>query len=98
MLPVLWMKAGAKGPCPNLTDEHIPPYMILPANHMAILTKDTAYIDFKAELEKVDGIDTVYLITDSDSDYRAMIRDLGIETSYQIYRDYLDNFRINVKR
>lgn len=98
LLPVLWMKAGAKGPCPGLQDERIPPYMILPVNHMAILTKDTAYADFKADLNNVEGIDTVYLVTDSDSDYRAMIRDLGIETSYQIYRDYLDNFRINVKR
>lgn len=98
LLPVLWMKAGARGPCPKLSEEHIPPYMVLPGNHMAILARDTSYVDFKAELEKNKEIDTVYLITDSDSDYRAMIRDLGIETSYQIYRDYLDNFRINIKR
>ena len=65
---------------------------------MAILVKETEYGAFKRELDKVSDIKTVYIVTDSDSDYRAMIAGLGIENTYQIYRDYLDNFRININR
>lgn len=98
LLPVLWMKADAIGPCPKLTGNDIPPYLVLPENKMAILVKETEYGAFKRELEKVSDIRTVYIVTDSDSDYRAMITGLGIENTYQIYRDYLDNFRININR
>lgn len=98
LLPVLWMKADAIGPCPNLTGNDIPPYLVLPENKTAILVKETEYGAFKRELDKVSDIRTVYIVTDSDSDYRAMIAGLGIENTYQIYRDYLDNFRININR
>ena len=98
LLPVLWMKADAIGPCPKLTGNDIPPYLVLPENKMAILVKETEYGAFKRELDKVSDIRTVYIVTDSDSDYRAMIAGLGIENTYQIYRDYLDNFRININR
>lgn len=98
LLPVLWMKADAIGPCPKLTGNDIPPYLVLPENKMAILVKETEYGAFKRELDKVSDIKTVYIVTDSDSDYRAMIAGLGIENTYQIYRDYLDNFRININR
>ena len=92
------MKADAIGPCPKLTGNDIPPYLVLPENKMAILVKETEYGAFKRELDKVSDIKTVYIVTDSDSDYRAMIAGLGIENTYQIYRDYLDNFRININR
>ncbi len=98
LLPVLWMKADAIGPCPKLTENDIPPYLVLPENKMAILVKETEYGAFKRELDKESDIRTVYIVTDSDSDYRAMIAGLGIENTYQIYRDYLDNFRININR
>ena len=98
LLPVLWMKADAIGPCPKLTGNDIPPYLVLPENKMAILVKETEYGAFKRELDKESDIRTVYIVTDSDSDYRAMIAGLGIENTYQIYRDYLDNFRININR
>lgn len=98
LLPVLWMKADAIGPCPKLTGNDIPPYLVLPENKIAILVKETEYGAFKRELDKVSDIRTVYIVTDSDSDYRAIIAGLGIENTYQIYRDYLDNFRININR
>ena len=98
LLPVLWMKADAIGPCPKLTGNDIPPYLVLPENKTAILVKETEYGAFKRELDNVSDIRTVYIVTDSDSDYRAMIAGLGIENTYQIYRDYLDNFRININR
>ena len=43
-------------------------------------------------------IETVFIITDSESGYRDMIAGLDVKDSYQLYRDYLDNFRINSVR
>ena len=42
-----------------------------------------------------DAITTVYIVTDSEPGYREMISGLHAEDTYQLYRDYLDNFRIN---
>lgn len=98
MLPTLWMKAGCHGPCPSLKEEAIPDMLVLPENHMAILNDNTRYALFEEKVEQESQIDTVYLVTDSDADYRSMARGLSAPNKYQLYRDYLDNFRINSRR
>ncbi len=95
MLPTLWMKAGCHGACPTIEGTSIPEYMILPENHMAILNDSCCYAKFSEELENCSDIETVYLVTDSDADYRNMSKGLSCKNTYQLYRDYLDNFRIN---
>jgi len=37
-------------------------------------------------------------VTDYDVNYRAMANNLKVANKYQLYRDYLDNFRINQGR
>lgn len=98
MLPTLWMKAGCHGACPSLSGKDIPAYMVLPENHMAILNDNSQYSKFAEEVGKAPEIETVYLVTDSDADYRSMSRGLSVKYTYQLYRDYLDNFRINSRR
>ena len=98
MLPTLWMKAGCFGPCPELAGQEIPKYMILPENRMAILNDNSRFAKFVEEVEKALEIETVYLVTDSDADYRSMSKELNRKQTYQLYRDYLDNFRINSRR
>lgn len=98
MLPVLWMKAGCFGPCPQLKGQKIPAYMVLPENRMAILNDNSLFAKFAEEVGNAPGIATVYLVTDSDADYRSMARGLDGKQTYQLYRDYLDNFRINSAR
>ncbi len=98
MLPTLWMKAGCHGPCPKLETDAVPDMMILPQNHMAILNDNSAYTSFAELVEQEPLIDTVYLVTDSDADYRFMSRGLSAKHKVQLYRDYLDNFRINSRR
>ena len=98
LLPVLWMKAGCYGPGPTLDGQKIPDYMVLPANHMAILNDNSCYARFAEEVQKASEIETVYLVTDSDADYRSMSGGLNGKQTYQLYRDYLDNFRINSRR
>lgn len=97
MLPTLWMKAGAHGACPAL-GETVPEMLILPENRMAVLVDERAYIAFSEKLDEHPEIETVFIVTDSDSGYRDMISGLDVKESYQLYRNYLDNFRINAVR
>ena len=98
MLPTLWMKAGAHGPCPEIGENDDPDMLILPDNKMAILVEEFSFPKFEAEVLKHPEIKTVFIVTDSESGYREMIKGFeGIET-FQLYRDYLDNFRINTGR
>ena len=97
MLPILWMKSGAHGECPAISEE-MPAMLILPENRFAVLLNENFFSVFRDELAKYPEIETVYLVTDYEINYRSMIRDLNGRTTYQLYRDYLDNFRINYGR
>lgn len=98
LLPILWMKGGAVGRCPVLDDETLPEILILPQNRMAVLIDEIYYSEFDAELQKYPEIQTVFIVTDSEVAYRTMIRTYDGKDCYQLYRDYLDNFRINTGR
>ncbi len=97
LIPLLWMKAGAYGECPRLDDERSK-MLILPQNRMAILIDEKRFLDFENEIEKCGGIETIYFVTDSEAGYREMASKYNDINTYQLYRDYLDNFRINVRR
>jgi len=98
LLPMLWMKAGARGECPQLDSEVIPDYMICEQNRMAILVNDTCYADFRNLLKGRTDIETIYFVEDSDYTYQSMVRPFHWAKTYQLYRDYLDNFTINYER
>ena len=95
MLPTLWMKAGGVGKCPTLDGDCFPPMLILPENRMAVLVNENAFAAFEEELTQHPEIQTVFLATDYDVNYRAMAKNLNVEHTYQLYRDYLDHFRLN---
>lgn len=96
LLPVLWLKAGAHGPCPAHEDTAgVPAMLVLPENYFAVLTDEAQYEAFAALVNGEEAITTVYIVTDSEPGYREMISGLRAEDTYQLYRDYLDNFRIN---
>ena len=97
MLPTLWMKAGAHGACPTIGEEQLD-MLILPENKFAVLVDEKEYMAFAEKLDEHPEIETVFIITDSESGYRDMIASLDVKASYQLYRDYLDNFRINAAR
>lgn len=98
LLPVIWMKAGAIGCCPALDSDTLPDMLILPQNHFAVLLEEPSFKKFSEELAKHPEIDTVFIVTDSVNAYREMIRSMDGKQTYQLYRDYLDNFRINTGR
>lgn len=97
LLSTLWMKAGAIGKCPVI-DESVPDMLILPENKMAILNDENRFGDFAEQLAQHPEIDVVYLVTDYESSFVAMTQALEGKQTYQLYRDYLDNFRINAGR
>lgn len=98
LLPVFWMKGGAIGRCPVLESDELPEMLILPQNKMAVLVDEIYYSEFDAELSQHLDIQTVFIVTDSETAYRSMIRTYDRKVCYQLYRDYLDNFRINTGR
>lgn len=98
LLPVIWMKAGAIGPCPSLDTEQLPTMMILSENKFAVLLDENYFSEFEEKVNHDSGIETVFIVTDYEAGYRTMIQSLAVENSYQLYRDYLDNFRINQGR
>jgi len=97
MLPTLWMKAGAIGKCPTVSED-IPDMLILPENKFAVLIDEMSYMTFEKQIAEHSEIETIYIVTDSEPGYREMIAAFEGKNTYQLYRDYLDNFRINTGR
>lgn len=95
MLPTLWLKAGAKEKCPELSGENIPDMLILPENKFAVLINENAFADFAEKLVEHPEIQTVFLATDYEVNYQSMVKNLNVTEAYQLYRDYLDHFRLN---
>ena len=97
LLSILWMKAGAIGKCPTI-DAGVPDMLILPENKIAILNDENQFGAFAEKLAQHPEIEVVYLVTDYESSFVSMTQALEGKTTYQLYRDYLDNFRINAGR
>ena len=95
MLPTLWLKTGAKGKCPELNGEQVPDMLILPENQFAVLINENTFADFAEKLAEHPEIQTVFLATDYEVNYQSMVKNLNVENAYQLYRDYLDHFRVN---
>ena len=95
MLPTLWLKTGAKGKCPELTGEQVPDMLILPENQFAVLINENTFADFAEKLAEHPEIQTVFLATDYEVNYQSMVKNLNVTEAYQLYRDYLDHFRVN---
>lgn len=80
MLPTLWMKSGAHGLCPTIGEE-TPDMLILPENKFAVLVDEKAYMAFTEKLDEHPEIETVFIVTDSESGYRDMIAGLDVKAS-----------------
>lgn len=97
LLSVLWMKAGAIGRCPVI-DASVPDMLILPDNKMAILNDENQFGEFAWKITQYPEIEVAYLATDYESSFAAMAQALEGKQTYQLYRDYLDHFRVNAGR
>nr|WP_133510780.1 site-specific DNA-methyltransferase [Candidatus Thiosymbion oneisti] len=96
ILPLLWLRAGAIGPRPELPANQPLPAMLIPErNPFAVLVDETRFADFAAELDGRDDLTHVFLVTDSEEAFQEMAGELRVPNLIQLYRDYLENFVIN---
>jgi adenine-specific DNA-methyltransferase len=111
ILPLLWLKAGAIGPRPELLPrrdqaEPEPAFFAPPANPFAVLLDEGRLKALLAALAGRSGLKCLFIVTDSEDAFNDLSSDAitalraespGLET-VQLYRDYLDNFLINADR
>jgi adenine-specific DNA-methyltransferase len=98
ILPLLWLKSGAIGERPNLKSAKLPDILILPQNSFAILLKEIQFNKFYDAMLKTENIETVFFVTNSEEAFKEMSEGIKIKKTFQLYRDYIDNFVIGGRR
>lgn len=95
ILPLLWMMAGARGPRPAAPDPHAP--WLIPAGcPFAVLTQETRFKDFVRHVDERSDITHVFVVTNSQDTLYKLRHEWPALRVVQLYKDYLENFRINV--
>ena len=99
ILPILWMRSGAKGKCPSWDRAGEPNMLVLPENGFAVLVDYDKYARFIAAVNSEPRIADVYFVTNSEADYREMCTGLvrGKRATH-LYHSYLENFVIGCRR
>lgn len=98
ILPLLWLKSGAVGKRPEVSSDEEPEMLILPQNGFAVLIDETKYAEFAEKLTLEDNIRVVYFVTNSEEAFREMSTGIKVNNTYQLYRDYIDNFVLGSRR
>lgn len=104
ILPLLWLKAGAVGPRPELKRGEMEPVLFEPeGSNFVVLLDETRMSRLLKSLEGRTGLSQVFIVTDADESFKTMAQDVrevagkanpGLVV-VQLYRDYLLNFMIN---
>ena len=104
ILPLLWLKAGAIGPRPELPKTVPEPAIFAPeGNNFAVLLEESRVRRFTAALMSRTDLTQIFIVTDADESFKSMAAELqetigisnpGMQVT-QLYRDYLVNFMIN---
>lgn len=96
ILPLLWLRAGAAGPRPELpAADSLPAMLLPPQNHFAVLLDETHFADFREAIAARPDLTHIFLVTDSAETFRDMGDQVAAPHIIQLYRDYLENFTIN---
>ena len=108
ILPLLWLKAGAVGPRPELPAAEPEPALLEPeGNNFIVLLQETRLARLlRALVKRSAPLSHVFIVTDSDESFkrmaaevRAAARAAGAQLQVvQLYRDYLVNFLINQRQ
>lgn len=94
ILPVLWMMAGARGPLPDAPDPHAP--WLIPSDcPFAVLIQERRFKEFHRHIEGRDDLTHVFIVTNSASTYHNLREEIEVPHVVQLYKDYLQNFKIN---
>jgi len=94
ILPILWLMAGCIGAREDRRGAS--PYYIPKHSPFAVLLRETRFHEFREKLAERDDITHVFIVTDSAENFMMMRRELGQDyRCVQLYKSYLENFRIN---
>jgi adenine-specific DNA-methyltransferase len=104
ILPLLWLKAGAVGPRPDLKRSEPEPALFVPeGSNFVVLLDESRMSRMLKSLQGHTGLSQVFIVTDADESFKTMAQDVrevagkanpGLQV-VQLYRDYLLNFMIN---
>jgi adenine-specific DNA-methyltransferase len=91
--PILWLKAGAVGP---QIEEVKGPWTLPAGSRYGILFDTAGWRPFIDAVKASEDVTHVYLITDSETVFQQLVRELPAEVSpIRLYQDYLGSFEIN---
>jgi adenine-specific DNA-methyltransferase len=94
VLPILWMMAGCRG---KREDSKGSQSWFFPKQApFAVLIKEKEFRAFREALAERKDIEWIFIVTDSEENFGMMRRTLGRKFHcVQLYKNYLENFRIN---
>ncbi len=104
ILPLLWLKAGAVGPRPELKRGEPEPALFAPdGSNFVVLLDEIRMARLLKSIRGREGLSHVFIVTDADESFKNMaseVREVAEKASpglqvVQLYRDYLLNFMIN---
>ena len=95
ILPILWMMAGARGTRPQAPDAHAP--WLLPVGcPFVVLMQETRFKEFVRHVESRTDLTHVFIVTNSQDTVYKLRNEWPALRVVQLYKDYLENFRINL--
>lgn len=105
VLPLLWLKAGAIGPIPELPSGPLPDWFTPEGTTFAVLLSEARINGLAGALTGRSGLSHVFIVTDAEEAFRALSDELRATIGannpdmqlVQLYRDYLVNFMINTR-
>jgi adenine-specific DNA-methyltransferase len=95
ILPILWMMAGSRGPRPDAPDAHAP-WLLPDGCPFVVLMQETRFKEFVRHVESRAGLTHVFIVTNSQDTVYKLRHEWPELRVVQLYKDYLENFRINL--
>jgi adenine-specific DNA-methyltransferase len=90
--PMMWLVSGARGSCPTELDLSAG-FAIASASGYAVLADDESFPDLIEAVRETEGIQQIFLLTDSEDAYAEMTSQLPGRKTHMWPRDYLRFFR-----
>jgi adenine-specific DNA-methyltransferase len=105
ILPLLWLKAGAIGPRPELSKGPLPNWFAPKTANFAVLLVESRIRAFLTALKDRAKLSHIFIVTTADEAFRTLSEEVSAALGrnnpdmqlVQLYRDYLMNFVINTR-
>lgn len=95
ILPILWMMAGSRGQRPDAPDAHAP-WLLPDGCPFVVLMQETRFKEFVRHVESRSDLTHVFIVTNSQETVYKLRCEWPELHVVQLYKDYLENFRINL--